>query len=59
MKRVSDKTIQRLREAAARAAKYRDQFEQLLDSAKQADNWQEVAQAAGMIPDADASEWMC
>ena len=59
MKRVSEKTIQRLREAAERAARYRDQFEIMLDSAKQADNWEEVAEAAGMIPDADAAEWMC
>ena len=59
MKRVSEKTIQRLRDAAYRAAKYRDQFELMLDAAKVADNWDEVCEAAGMIPDADASEWLC
>jgi hypothetical protein len=59
MKRVSEKTIVRLREAAARAAKYRDQFELMLDAAKEADNWEEVAEAAGMIADSEASEWLC
>ena len=59
MKRVSEKTIQRLREAAERAARYRDQFETMLNSAKQADNWEEVAEAAGMVPSADAGDWLC
>jgi F0F1-type ATP synthase gamma subunit len=59
MKRVSEKTIQRLREAAARAAKYREQFEAMLDSAKAAENWEEVAEASGMCADAEAGDWMC
>jgi len=59
MKRVSEKTIQRLRDAAYRAAKYRDQFEQMLYKAQEADNWDEVCEAAGIVPDGDAGEWMC
>ena len=59
MKRVSEKTIQRLREAADKAAKYRWQFEDMLESAKQAGNWEEVAEAAGIPPDGDAGDWLC
>lgn len=59
MKRVSEKTIQRLREAADRANKYLWQFEAMLESAKQADNWEEVAESVGISPDSNAGDWLC
>jgi hypothetical protein len=59
MKRVSEKTIQRLREAADRAARYRWKFEDMLQAAKQAGNWEEVAEAAGIHPSDYADDWLC